>query len=53
MTAPLAGTVTSGECVDCGFPIGELRRRALPNAIRCVGCQNLVERPRGKREKSL
>jgi len=35
------------DCVECGGPIGEERRAALPSAIRCVGCQARVER-RGK-----
>lgn len=44
-----AGLATEGadECVECGEPIGDARRAALPSAIRCVGCQARVER-RGK-----
>lgn len=32
------------ECVDCGQPIGEKRKQALPHAVRCVGCQWQWER---------
>ncbi len=32
------------ECVDCGRPIGEKRKQALPHAVRCVGCQWQWER---------
>lgn len=31
-------------CADCGDPIPPERRRALPSAIRCIGCQAFVER---------
>lgn len=31
-------------CADCGEPIPEERRRALPSAHRCVGCQAFAER---------
>lgn len=31
-------------CADCGEPIPEQRRRALPSAIRCVDCQAFAER---------
>ncbi len=31
-------------CADCEEPIPAERRRALPSALRCVGCQELVER---------
>lgn len=34
-------------CVDCGDEIGADRRKALPSAVRCIGCQGLFER-RGK-----
>ena len=28
-----------GRCADCGKPIGDERRKALPSAVRCVTCQ--------------
>lgn len=31
-------------CADCGGTIPIARRRALPHADRCVGCQTLYER---------
>ncbi len=31
------------ECVDCGDPIPEARRLALPSARRCAGCQTSFE----------
>lgn len=31
-------------CVDCGFEIPAARRRAMPNAKRCITCQSYVER---------
>jgi phage/conjugal plasmid C-4 type zinc finger TraR family protein len=38
-----AGVGTS-HCADCGAPIPAARRRALPHADRCVGCQTVAER---------
>ncbi len=32
------------ECEDCGEPIPEARRRALPGARTCVGCQSLRDK---------
>lgn len=31
-------------CADCGEPIPMDRRRAMPNAIRCIDCQAFAER---------
>jgi phage/conjugal plasmid C-4 type zinc finger TraR family protein len=31
-------------CIDCDTPIPAARRRALPHADRCIGCQTLYER---------
>lgn len=31
------------ECVDCGKPIGEKRKQALPHALRCIVCQQTFE----------
>ncbi|WP_085025578.1 TraR/DksA C4-type zinc finger protein [Ensifer aridi] len=36
------------ECEDCGKPIGEARRRAMPSATRCVICQTIHEREQRK-----
>ncbi len=33
-------------CIDCGFPIPEQRRAALPHATRCTPCQEELERSR-------
>jgi len=32
------------ECEECGEPIPEARRRALPGARTCVACQSLRDR---------
>lgn len=32
------------ECVDCGKPIGDKRKQAVPYAVRCVACQSDFER---------
>lgn len=32
-----------GICVDCGDPIAEARMKAIPKAVRCVGCQEAKE----------
>ena len=32
-----------GICLDCGEPIPEARRRAVPEATRCVACQTELE----------
>lgn len=32
------------ECEDCGDPIPEPRRKALPGCVTCVDCQGLRER---------
>ena len=34
-----------GECVDCGKGIGLARLQAAPQALRCIGCQEIFERP--------
>lgn len=31
-------------CVDCGEPIPAARLKAVPDAIRCVDCQQLFEK---------
>ncbi len=36
----------SEDCEDCGAPIDTARRRAMPSATRCVGCQESAERRR-------
>lgn len=30
-------------CIDCGEPIGEQRKKAVPHAVRCITCQNALE----------
>ena len=32
------------ECEDCGNPIPEGRRRAMPGCTRCIECQELFEK---------
>lgn len=32
------------DCEDCGEPIPEARRRAVPGCIRCIECQERVEK---------
>jgi phage/conjugal plasmid C-4 type zinc finger TraR family protein len=34
----------AADCVDCDDPIPEDRRKALPSAKRCVGCQEDFEK---------
>ena len=31
------------ECIDCGEPIGEKRKQAVPWAVRCIKCQTALE----------
>ena len=31
------------ECIDCGEPIGEKRKQAVPWAVRCIKCQTAYE----------
>ena len=38
-----AGT-GSTDCEDCGEQIPAARRKALPTATRCVGCQEISDR---------
>ncbi|NDY41256.1 TraR/DksA family transcriptional regulator [Dissulfurirhabdus thermomarina] len=38
------GAVSALECVDCGRPIPEARRRAVPGCQRCRECQEECER---------
>ncbi len=46
--AKLAGA--SGRLVcDCGNPIGEARRRAMPNAENCIDCATFLERQPNRR----
>lgn len=30
-------------CVECGEPIPDARRKALRGALRCIGCQSELE----------
>lgn len=34
------------ECIDCGCTIPQIRLTHVPNATRCVRCQDRHERPR-------
>ena len=31
------------ECIDCGEPIGEQRKKSIPWAVRCIKCQTAIE----------
>lgn len=42
-----------GTCVDCAEPIGAPRMQAQPFAIRCIACQERLERSRGMHRSSL
>jgi len=42
-----AGGAGRAECEDCGRPIPEGRRKAVPGCVCCVGCQ--AEREMGHR----
>ncbi|ADZ70103.1 TraR/DksA C4-type zinc finger protein [Polymorphum gilvum] len=33
----------AADCVDCGEEIPPARRRAMPSARRCAGCQTRIE----------
>lgn len=37
------------ECEDCGEPIPEARRQAVPGVRRCVGCQSAEDAQRVER----
>jgi DnaK suppressor protein len=37
----------NGYCMDCGEKISEERLKAMPNAIRCIKCQQIHEANRG------
>lgn len=39
----------SPECQGCGEPIEPARRNAMPNATRCIACQESLERYRRQR----
>lgn len=36
-------------CEDCREPIPRERRKAAPNAIRCIACQTIFEKTKGTR----
>lgn len=36
-------------CEDCREPIPRERRKAAPNAIRCIACQTIFEKLKGKK----
>lgn len=43
----VAGGPAAGPFVcDCGEPIGEARRAAVPGTRRCIGCATFLERRR-------
>ncbi|MDO9584755.1 MAG: TraR/DksA C4-type zinc finger protein [Desulfomicrobium sp.] len=37
-------TASATECEECGDPIPERRRQAVPGCTRCVACQDEKER---------
>lgn len=40
---PSENNVSNYECDDCGDPIPEARRQAVPGCTRCVYCQEYFE----------
>lgn len=38
---PMANNIA--DCVDCGQPIGQQRKQAVPWAVRCIKCQTALE----------
>ena len=36
---PVSTRESAEVCMDCGEPIPESRRRAVPGCVRCVDCQ--------------
>jgi phage/conjugal plasmid C-4 type zinc finger TraR family protein len=44
----VVGGVGSSTCEECGDEIGQARRVAAPWATRCVECQEMAERARGR-----
>ncbi|MDX1626702.1 MAG: DksA/TraR family C4-type zinc finger protein [Wenzhouxiangellaceae bacterium] len=43
----LAGGPARRDCLDCGDPIPEARRKAVPGVLRCVACQQEHDAERG------
>ncbi|MDO4897072.1 MAG: TraR/DksA C4-type zinc finger protein [Moraxella sp.] len=39
------------DCVDCGQMIGAERKKTLPHAVRCIGCQWQWERTHEKSKR--
>ena len=46
MRAEAAGHVSLKECEECGEPIPEARRKAVPGVRRCVACQTGADKRR-------
>jgi len=46
--AKLAGTSGRYVC-ECGNPISEARRRAVPNTDKCIDCATFLERQQNRR----
>jgi DnaK suppressor protein len=42
-----------GTCIDCGEAIPVARLQAQPFAVRCIGCQERLERARGLHRSSM
>lgn len=40
--------VSRENCIDCGDPIGEARKRAMPGCIRCIDCVVRFEQENGE-----
>ncbi len=45
--AHLQGRESLAECEDCGEPIPEARRKAVPGVSRCVACQEAADAESG------
>ena len=44
---PVVEVTHEGACVECGDRISKARLTALPDAVRCVGCQRELESQTG------
>lgn len=48
-TTPAVHGHSPRECVDCGESISDARLAAMPDSIRCVPCQEVLDRSSGRK----
>lgn len=48
-TPPAAYDHSPRECIDCGEPISDARLAAMPDSIRCVPCQEVLDCSNGRK----